>query len=165
MLTTDKYLLFWGDEDIYSNFYPAEFDMYGIHFYWSEQAFIYQKAMRFNDIETADKILAMNPVANQPIDCKKLGRLVKNFDEVVWFSTSYNAMVDACYAKFSGNKLLREQLLATGDLILVEASPYDKIWGIGLSETDPDVQDESKWKGTNLLGKALMQVRDELHGL
>jgi len=162
MITTDKYVLFWGEEDIYSNFYPAQFDMEGHHFYWSEQSYMWLKAISFSDTETANDILKMCNVNNTPIQCKKLGRQVKNFDPEVWKLKCIPAMYLAVQHKFAQNSWLSKQLLDTENKVLVEASPYDKIWGIGLAEGDPEAQDESKWKGTNLLGKVLMDVRKEL---
>ena len=162
MITTDKFVLFWGDQDIYSNFYPAEFEMEGNHFYWSEQAFMWLKAVTFGADDIANELLAMTPEKHTPLECKKLGSRIKNFDDIIWTAKSYDAMVTAVYKKFSQNPTLLKQLLDTNDRILVEASPYDKIWGIGMSETDKDAQDVSNWKGQNLLGKVLMDVRKEL---
>ena len=162
MITNDKFVLFWGDEDIYSNFYPAEFEMEGNHFYWSEQAFMWIKAVTFGAHDIATEILDMTPAKNIPLDCKKLGRRIKNFDDTIWTAKSYDAMVTAVYKKFSQNPILLQQLLDTNDRILVEASPYDKIWGIGMSEQHADAQDMSKWQGQNLLGKVLMDIRKEL---
>lgn len=162
MLVTNKYVLFWDDFDIYSNFYPSEFDMEGHHFYWSEQAFMWQKAIAFGDSEIAEKILTMKPDINTALECKNLGRKVSGFDSLRWDEISFAAMKKALHEKFTQDSFLHDQLIETGNLILVEASPYDKIWGIGLSENDPDAQDETKWKGSNLLGKVLMEVREEL---
>ena len=85
----------------------------------------------------------------------------KNYKDKIWASRRYQAMVDALTAKFQDPELKRI-LLNTGDRILVEASPYDRIWGIGLSEQSPFIYDEKNWKGQNLLGKALMEVREKL---
>ena len=162
MKTTDDYVLFWGDEDIYSNFYPCEFTLNDHKYHWSEQAFMYLKAITFSDVEIAKEISEMHPDKNTPLQCKKLGRKIKNFNDMIWNNLSSEVMYNACYAKFSQNKLLSDQLLNTGNRIIVEASPYDKIWGIGLSETDPDALDKTKWKGQNLLGEVLMRVRSNL---
>ena len=97
-----------------------------------------------------------------PKDAKALGRKVRGFDTERWMVGSYAYMVAVNYAKYSQNPRLRDKLLATGDKTLVEASPHDKIWGIGMSENNPNCLDETKWQGMNLLGKALMQVRKQI---
>lgn len=156
MKTTDKYVFFWSG--IYSNWYPSQFEVNGRTFSCAEQFFMFAKAMIFEDEETAEKIMA----TTNPKEQKKLGRRVKTFDEEEWTFWRYHAMCEACYNKFTQNPKLGRELLQTGDKILVEASPYDKVWGIGLGELDPNAEDESKWRGQNLLGQALMQVRDEI---
>jgi hypothetical protein len=162
MITTDKYVLFWGDQDIYSNFYPVEFEISGHHFYWSEQAFMWLKALWFADHDLAQTLLLLAPPNNKPIHAKKIGRTIKGFNEEEWAKVREECMFRACLAKFQQNVKLSEQLLNTGDRVLVEASPYDKIWGIGLAEDNADAQDPDKWQGLNLLGKVLMNVRHEL---
>ena len=91
-----------------------------------------------------------------------MGREVKNFNSDEWLKVSYQIMVDVNYAKWSSNIKLKQLLLSTGDKTIVEASPFDKIWGIGLHWSDDRVLDEKKWEGMNLLGKCLMQVREKL---
>jgi ribA/ribD-fused uncharacterized protein len=125
-------------------------------FFNSEQAFMWEKAIAFGDMETAALIMKTpNPSAN-----KQLGRQVRNFDAKLWSKLSYKIMVDVNYAKFSQNSMYKNTLLSTGDKKICEASPTDSLWGIGLHWTNDDVLDESKWQGQNLLGKALMEVRD-----
>jgi ribA/ribD-fused uncharacterized protein len=153
---TDTHVFFWGSE--FSNWYECSFKYKEHIFHNSEQAFMWEKAMFFGDEETAKNILS-NP---DPARCKKLGRLVKGFDGNVWLSAGYEAMLNVNYAKYDQNKALKATLLSTGDKTIVEASPYDTIWGIGLHWEDDRVLDESKWRGMNLLGKALMEVRDIL---
>lgn len=150
---TDKYVFFWGSE--FSNWYESSLIYEGIAFLNSEQAFMWKKAMYFNDIESAFKI-AHTP---GPASAKRLGRKVKNFNSEVWLKVGYDVMVEVNFAKFSQKPLLKNVLLSTGDKIIVEASPDDVIWGIGLYWEDDKVLDESKWRGQNLLGKALMEVR------
>jgi ribA/ribD-fused uncharacterized protein len=165
MKVTDKFVFFWDGE--FSNFHPAKFNALcpfdGIlkQFNCSEQYFMYNKAFAFNDNETADKILA----ETHPYKQKKLGRIVKGFDQEYWATVCEQVMYNANFFKYDENKALREILLATGDKILVEASPYDKIWGIGMAEDHPDIEDMSKWKGQNLLGQALMKVRKQFRQL
>lgn len=93
---------------------------------------------------------------------KKLGRKVRNYDDVTWKEKRFDVVVKGNIAKFSQNEKLQNFLLSTGDKILVEASPKDTVWGIGLDESSPEAIQPSKWKGDNLLGFALMEVRDIL---
>ena len=166
MKVTDKHVLFWGEWP--SNWYRAEFDAEVLidgkketkHFYNSEQYFMYMKAIIFGDYEIAEKILA----TKDPKKAKELGRIVRNYDDKVWNDMRYKVMVDANKAKYNHNESLKK--LITSDEFkgkwFVEASPVDKVWGIGLGENDPLADDEKNWKGQNLLGKALDEVRDWL---
>lgn len=150
---TDTHIFFWGS--VFSNWYISEFDYKGHHFHNTEQAFMWEKAMHFNDDEMAQLILATpNPREN-----KALGRKVRGFDVEKWIIISFPIMVAVNIEKYSQNYELKQILLSTDEKILVEASPYDKIWGIGLRQDDDNCLDETKWQGMNLLGKALMQVR------
>ena len=150
------YVFFYGG--IFSNFFPCNFYIDGQLFKNSEQAFMTYKALQFNDSESALKILQ----TDIPSEAKALGRKVYPFDPKKWDEVSEMYMFKACLEKFSQNEWLKEALLNTGDSILVEASPYDRIWGIGMSCNDPDRFDESKWLGENRLGKVLMDVRNSL---
>lgn len=153
---------FWKPKDAYgefSNWYKAEFDYDGKHFINSEQAFMYLKAKLFNDFEIMEKILKNG----NPMICKNLGRCVKSFDPSIFDENKYEFMVDVLLAKFSQNSSLKKMLLDTCDAILVEASPKDKIWGIGMDVNHSNFNDQSKWDGLNLLGKALMEVRNILN--
>lgn len=100
--------------------------------------------------------------SNDPRKIKALGRKIANFDETIWCRHKYNIVVKGNFAKFSQNDKLKKKLLSTGNKIICEASPYDKIWGIGLSTSQTDVHDPSKCQGQNLLGRALMDVRTTL---
>lgn len=157
MKITKDYIFFWGDNDVFSNFYNTSFEYHGINVDSSEQAFMMEKAWAFKDTEIARDIYH----ARSAQEAKKLGRQVRNYDDAVWSRIRYDKMVKVLRVKFSDSDLT-EKLLATGNRILVEASPYDKIWGVGLSEATPKVLDPKNWQGQNLLGKALMQVRAEL---
>ncbi len=154
---TDTHVYFWGDPTL-SNWGPAEFNHKGLKFHNSEQAYMWEKAMYFNDKEIAQQILEND----NPSTAKNLGRKVKNFNAESWDGAGYEYMIDVCYAKFKQNPELAEVLLATGDKTLVEGSPYDKIWGVGLHWASEEILDEANWQGQNLLGKALMEVRGML---
>jgi ribA/ribD-fused uncharacterized protein len=154
---TDTHVYFWGDPTL-SNWGPAPFTYKGKHFANSEQAFMWEKAMCFGDTEIANEILK----TSNPKNAKDLGRLVKNYKEDIWATKRYKAMVDVCLAKFSQNKDRLETLLSTGDRILVEGSPYDTVWGVGIHWAEEEILDEKNWRGQNLLGKSLMEVRTKL---
>lgn len=152
MRQTEHYVFFFGREDIYSNWYEAPFEFHGVRFNCVEQFMMYSKAMLFGDQEVAQRILATTDPKSQ----KALGRAVKNFDQATWNSKCVSIVAVACREKFFQNRRLLRALLDTGTRELVEASPYDKVWGIGLSATSPDAENPEKWPGQNLLGKALM---------
>lgn len=101
-------------------------------------------------------------VATSPEEVKKLGREVRNYDEAIWAKNKYEIVKTGNFHKFSQHKELKDFLINTGEKILAEASPVDLIWGIGLAEDHPDVKNSGKWKGLNLLGFALMEVRDKM---
>jgi hypothetical protein len=154
---TDTHVYFWGDPTL-SNWGPAPFTYKEKNFYNSEQAFMWEKALCFGDTETANQILE----TSNPRTAKDLGRLVKNYDEKIWETKRFDAMFDVCLAKFSQNPARLETLLSTGNKTIVEASPYDKVWGVGIHWTDDEILDENNWKGQNLLGRVLMKVREQL---
>ena len=117
-----------------------------------------KKAELFKDDEVLEKIIQ----CNSPAEAKKLGREVKNYDDKLWLENRYEIVKQGNFYKFSQNLDLKNFLLNTKDRVLVEASPVDPIWGIGMAEDHKDVLNPEKWKGLNLLGFALMEVRDEL---
>lgn len=161
---------FWGTrsetqkEKSFSNFYKAPMTVI-LHdgrthkFECNEQYFMYRKALTFEDYEALEKILVSGL---KPKDYKDLGRQVKNYDEVKWWYERYQAMLDGLRYKYTQNKVLNDYLLSTSDLVLVEASPYDRIWGTGVGKNNPNWEDPNAWQGTNYLGFALMELRDEL---
>ena len=147
------------EENAYlSNWYPSDFTVNGINFSSMEQYMMQQKALRFGDTKIADKILATDDVAK----IKKLGREVQGYDDSVWNGVRQIIVYEGLTAKFSQNEDLKAKLLETKDVILAECAVRDKIWGIGLSMTDEKRFDKDKWKGQNLLGYALMLVREHL---
>lgn len=119
---------------------------------------MYQKAVLFGDNSAAEKLLS----ASNPGEAKAIGREVLNFDQAKWDQHRFEIVVSANIAKFSSDPELKEFLLNTGNRVLAEASPVDKIWGIGLAEDNPASENPNQWKGANLLGFALMEVRDQL---
>jgi len=134
--------------------HPIE-DTYGNIFPTCEHYFIYQKAKLFNDHETATEILE----AKHPGVAKNLGRRIKNYDDLVWKTERIHVMKAALILKCEQHRDVKERLLSTGRCLLVEASPYDKVWGIGISEQDA-IKRKQQWPGENLLGKTWMLVRD-----
>ncbi len=115
-----------------------------------------KKALLFDDSISFQKIIK----ANSPSEAKQLGRNVVNFDQKIWDQHKFEIVVKGNFLKFTHNKELQDFLLGTNDNILVEANPYDRIWGIGLNENSPNVKNPLRWRGLNLLGFALMEVRD-----
>lgn len=154
----DNYVFFWGD--FLSNFHPAAFTIDGLKVRSSEQAYMLRKAMFFGDYDSAASILD----ATHPADCKKLGRKVNDYNDRAWKMVCMDHMEDALMAKFEQNPLLLAKLRATGDKILVEASPWDSYWGIAMGPDDPLRFDEDNWRGENKLGIVLMDVRRKLCG-
>ncbi|WP_321935447.1 NADAR family protein [Paraburkholderia sp. J8-2] len=147
--------LFFGAEDALSNWHQCQFAFRGVEFTCVEQFMMYAKAMLFDDRSTASEILA----ARAPREQKRLGRTVMHFDESLWVAKRESIVTVGCREKFRQNPGLAAQLIATGNTTLVEASPYDSIWGVGLAWNDPRILDQRCWRGTNLLGKALTKVR------
>lgn len=149
---------FFGADSPLSNWHPARFTFHGRQFANTEQFMMYCKAMLFGDTEIADKILQ----AKTPKEQKALGRKVRNFDEKIWTAKCEKFVRIGCLEKFKQNPDLANSLMDTGSTELVEASPYDRIWGVGLSANDPRICDRAQWRGENRLGKVLMQVREAL---
>ncbi|MFN0127363.1 MAG: NADAR family protein [Verrucomicrobiales bacterium] len=133
--------------------HPFEID--GIHYATAEHYMMAEKARLFGDQSHLTSIL----VAKSPAIAKKLGRHVVGFDDTIWLEHRWRIVVRANTAKFSQHEVLRHFLLQSGERILVEASPYDRIWGIGMAADHPDAERPQSWKGINLLGFALMEVR------
>jgi len=164
-VVTDNMVLFWRETDFMSNFYRCKnaFPVLELEdsplFTNSEAVFMLYKAIEFDDDQAVHDIIK---VRHNALDCKKIGRRIKFFNDADWANVREERMFNACLSKFAYNNDLAERLLATGDKILVEASPYDRVWGIGLAEGDSRALDPTKWVGLNLLGKVLMRVRNIL---
>ncbi|GAA4610333.1 hypothetical protein GCM10023195_42340 [Actinoallomurus liliacearum] len=162
-------LLFWGHrppkgggvgKGCLSQWYPAPFTVDGVRYATAEHYMMAGKARLFGDAEAEERVLA----DDDPGKAKGAGRRVRGFDEDVWAEHRYRLVVAANEAKFGQRPPLRDFLLATGERVLVEASPYDTVWGIGLSASQPEAVRPSAWRGLNLLGFALMDVRTALRG-
>lgn len=138
------------------NWFSSPFTVDGKNFVNSEHYFMWKKILMFQP-ELEDTILKMT----NPKDMKYLGGKVKNYDDVIWGSARYGIMKAAVTEKFKQSPELKAQLLSTGNAILVEASPYDRIWGIGMNAQQAR-NSKDGFLGQNLLGKVLMEVRDEL---
>lgn len=156
--TTDKFVLFYGGPG--SNWYHAPFQLYGIDFQNTEQAFMWHKAQTFRDTKAADLIIKEG---HNPEVAKKIGRSVRDYNNNVWSELRLAFMIQVNIAKFEQNPALcSDFLFAFSERRFVEASPWDKIWGIGLSEIDSRAQNEKQWRGQNLLGIALDKTRSVL---
>jgi ribA/ribD-fused uncharacterized protein len=162
-----RYLHFWGHSEqghsdvgkaCLSQWYPAPFTIDGLRFATTEHYMMFRKALLFNDEEAAERILK----AGSPGTVKALGRTVRGFQEPLWQAHRVPIVVAGNYAKFSQTTQLAEFLRSTKKRVLVEASPVDKVWGIGLAADDPHADDPLEWRGLNLLGFALMDVRARL---
>ncbi|TDW46041.1 hypothetical protein EV144_107235 [Flavobacterium sp. 270] len=163
----NKFLFFWGHQPnkdgsisktCFSQWWLSSFEVNGITYKTAEHWMMAKKAELFNDQEVLEKII----LAKTPAEAKKLGREVKNYVDTIWLENRFEIVKDGNLHKFSQNKDLKEFLINTNERILVEASPVDPIWGIGMASDHKDVNNPEKWKGLNLLGFALMEVRDEL---
>jgi ribA/ribD-fused uncharacterized protein len=163
----NKYLFFWGHQPnkdgsisktCFSQWWLSSFEVDNVVYKTAEHWMMAKKAELFNDKEVLEKIIK----ANSPAEAKKLGREVKNYDDAVWLENRFEIVRQGNFYKFSQNNNLKEFLINTKDRVLVEASPVDPIWGIGMASDHKDVLNPEKWRGPNLLGFALMEVRDEL---
>ncbi|MFG3335716.1 NADAR family protein [Streptomyces tendae] len=162
-----KYLCFWGHRPLpdgsigpscLSQWWPSPFTVDGVEYATAEHWMMAGKARLFADAEAERRVLA----AAHPAGAKKAGRLVRGFDEAVWERERFRIVVEGSVHKFASDPALRAFLLGTGGRVLVEASPVDRVWGIGLAADDEAAQDPERWRGPNLLGFALMAARERL---
>ncbi|MGV9911300.1 NADAR family protein [Streptomyces tendae] len=162
-----KYLCFWGHRPLpdgsigpscLSQWWPSPFTVDGVEYATAEHWMMVGKARLFADAEAERRVLA----AAHPAGAKKAGRLVRGFDEAVWERERFRIVVEGSVHKFASDPALRAFLLGTGGRVLVEASPVDRVWGIGLAADDEAAQDPERWRGPNLLGFALMAARERL---
>lgn len=163
------YLFFWGHQPskdgslsktCLSQWWPAQFQEDGVLYRTAEHYMMIQKAKLFDDQEILLKMLQKD----SPKDVKDLGRQIRNFDPETWDKHKYRIVKQGNYLKFTQNEELKQFLIQTGTKVMVEASPVDPVWGIGLAEDAPNARNPKEWRGENLLGFALMEVRDELNG-
>lgn len=161
-----EYLFFWGHrksrqgvgKSCFSQWYEAPFEYDGNRYLTAEHFMMAEKARLFNDDASALKVISAGSAA----EAKKIGRQVKGFDEAIWLQHRFDIVVKANLLKFSQNKECQDYLFSTGECVLVEASPVDSIWGVGLAADDPRIENPESWQGLNLLGFALMEVREQL---
>ncbi|MEU6356774.1 NADAR family protein [Streptomyces sp. NPDC047072] len=162
-----KYLHFWGHRprpdgrvgaSCLSQWWPSPFVVAGVSYATAEHWMMAGKARLFEDREAERRVLE----AKSPAQAKKMGRLVRGFDETTWRRERFAIVVEGSVQKFAAHPDLREFLLDTKDRVLVEASPVDRVWGIGLAADDEAAQHPERWRGPNLLGFALMEARERL---
>lgn len=162
-----SYLCFWGHRPrrdgapsnaCFSQWYEASFELDGIRYPTAEHYMMAEKARLFGDLDALARVLA----SRSPGAAKAHGREVVGFDEATWSRHRFDIVVQGNLAKFGQDERLAGFLCSTEDKVLVEASPMDSIWGIGLAADAPGIQDPAAWEGLNLLGFALMAVREHL---
>ncbi|TPQ19822.1 NADAR family protein [Streptomyces sporangiiformans] len=162
-----EYLHFWGHRprpdgrvgaSCLSQWWPSPFTVDGVEYGTAEHWMMAGKARLFQDAEAERRVLA----AEHPAEAKKAGRLVRGFDESLWERERFGIVVEGSVHKFAAHAELRAFLLGTDERVLVEASPMDRVWGIGLAADDERAHDPERWRGPNLLGFALMAARERL---
>jgi ribA/ribD-fused uncharacterized protein len=161
------YLHFWGHRprphgrvgaSCLSQWWPSPFVVDGVTYATAEHWMMAGKARLFEDAEAERRVLA----AGSPAQAKNIGRLVRGFDEAIWERERFGIVIEGSVHKFAADARLREFLLGTRERVLVEASPVDRVWGIGLAADDERAADPERWRGPNLLGFALMEARGRL---
>ncbi len=156
---SEKFTLFYGGPfSQWNRWLPFQFEIDGFKYVCAEQYMMEQKAVLFGDLEMRKKIMQ----SSNPKDQKAFGKLVKGFSKQKWDSVARDIVYRGNYAKFTQNEGLKNDLLSTAGTTLVEASPYDDIWGIKLAESNLDCLDRNKWRGTNWLGEVLTKVREDI---
>lgn len=162
-----KFVLFWGHTapkgggvgpHLFSQWWPQEFEVDGVSYRSAEHYMMAEKARLFDDDSSLRKILA----AKSPAEAKAEGRRVQGFTDELWVKHRDDVVFRASVGKFGSDAVLRDYLVGTGDRVLVEASPRDRIWGIGMGRNNPSAEKPSEWQGLNLLGFALMRARAAL---
>lgn len=161
MKVVPGYTLFFSEKDEFSNWYMRDFKVKGITFNCMEQYMMYSKAILFKDEKIAREILEYKGDKPQK-KYKELGKLVSNFSENIWVAKRENIVTAGLVQKFIQHDDLKRKLLSTKGTRLVEASPYDHIWGVKMGQNDPDITNPEKWRGLNLLGKCLERAREHI---
>lgn len=165
-----KYLHFWGHTprrdgtlgaSCLSQWWPAPFTVDGVAYATAEHWMMAAKARLFGDADAERAVHAVH-AARTPAEAKRAGRLVHGFDEATWARERYGIVVEGSVHKFTSDPALGAFLRGTGSRVLVEASPLDRVWGVGLAADDPRIQDPARWLGPNLLGFALMEARGRI---
>lgn len=157
----ERFKFFYGRISVFSQHHPASFHIDGVTYNCAEQYYMHSKALMFGDEVRARRIMEVA----DPVLMKSLGRKVVGFNKRQWLAVARDVVRKGNLAKFSQNPHLLRALLETTGTVLVEASPYDRVWGIGLCETDSRARNRSTWLGTNWLGETLTLVRDNLMDL
>ncbi|CAJ1959845.1 unnamed protein product [Cylindrotheca closterium] len=155
---TKEYYFFWRSGSCFSQWHRSKYELNGCEYNTAEQGMMHGKARLFGDEEIGMQILA----TSDPRKIKQLGRKVRGFNEKEWKKNRETIVYQNNMAKFTQNEYMKDVLLSTKGALLVEASPHDRIWGIGLREEDAKKISPMKWKGQNLLGKILTRVREDI---
>ena len=162
-----KYVFFWGhtppkdntvNQSCFSQWFTSPFVVNEVRYPTAEHYMMHQKAVLFGDEEVASQVLE----SKSPGAAKALGRAVKNFEQAVWDENAFRIVVEANFHKFDQNEAIGNYLVSTKQRVLVEASPKDAIWGIGLDVNAEGIENPENWRGKNLLGFALMEARQQL---
>ena len=162
-----KFLFFWGHTNkdnetagkfCFSQWYPSPFEVEGVVYPTAEHWMMAKKALLFDDFEIYNSILN----TQNPAEAKKLGRKIKHYNDEIWLQHRYEIVKTGNIHKFSQHSSFKDYLLQTAPKVIVAASPVDTIWGIGLSVDSKQIEDVNSWRGLNLLGFVLMEVRDLL---
>ena len=165
--TRPEFLMFWGRKEndmssvgpyVFSQWHFSDFEINGIVYATAEHWMMAQKARLMGDENSLQAILT----SKGPDEAKIYGRRICDWDQAKWDANKFEIVVQGNVAKFGQDSVLRNFLLGTFDMVLVEASPHDTVWGIGLRREDPESKDPNKWRGQNLLGFALMEARERL---
>ena len=163
-----KYIFFWGHTDrnndrtgkyVFSQWHEAPFTVDGILYRTSEHWMMSKKALLFGDFVSSDKVLQ----CEKPAEAKAIGRAISGYDDELWNASKYEIVKTGNFHKFAQNQDLRKYLINTQAKIIVEASPVDAVWGIGMAQDHKSIMNPEAWRGENLLGFAIMEVRDMLN--
>ncbi|MFK4473068.1 ribA/ribD-fused uncharacterized protein [Paenibacillus sp. RC73] len=154
----EKFTFFYRSQSPFSQWYPSVFTVNELEFNCAEQFMMFKKAQLFGDEEAGSEIMQ----APTPREQKARGRSVRGFDQSLWEANCRQFVYDGNYAKFTQNPNLLKHLLKTKGTTLVEASPTDTIWGVGLAENDARIRNRKSWRGTNWLGEILTKLREDV---